>query len=166
MDNRFEELAAYVAQFTPEAAEQITYVPAEEIRRTARAITGAKGAALVSYTGLEYTNSGTQNIRAVLILWALTGNLDVPGGKVIKMPDGEFQVNRRMRQESPPSVNPIGKDKYPIYHLYRKEAQCSGTAPGHSPRRSLSPAGNDDCRFVHNHVLSKPLLVAAELCRP
>ena len=48
--------------------------------RSARAIARAKGAALVSYTGLEYTNSGTQNIRAALILWALTGNLDVPGG--------------------------------------------------------------------------------------
>ncbi len=120
----FEELRAYVAQFTPEAVERITWVPAGEIRRTARAIARAKGAALVSYTGLEYTNSGTQNIRAVLILWAITGNLDVPGGKVIKMPGGEFRVNRSTCLEPPAGVEPIGKDKYPLYHLYRKEAHA------------------------------------------
>lgn len=120
----FEALAAYVAQFTPERVESITRVPADEVRRMARALASAKGAALVSYTGLEYTNSGTQNIRAVLILWALTGNLDVPGGTVIKMPDGEFGVNRSMRLEPPAGVDPIGKHKYPVYHLYRKEAHA------------------------------------------
>ncbi len=120
----FEQLKEYVAQFTPERVEGITFVPADEIRRTARAIAEAQGAALVSYTGLEYTNSGTQNIRAVLILWALTGNLDVPGGKVIKMPDSGFRVNQSVRLEPPTGVDPIGKDKYPLYHLYRKEAHA------------------------------------------
>jgi anaerobic selenocysteine-containing dehydrogenase len=120
----FDELKAYVARFTPEWVEQVTYVPAEEIRRMARALAKAKGATLVSYTGLEYTNSGTQNIRAVLTLWALTGNLDVPGGKVIKMPTGEFHVNQSQRLEPPEGVEPIGKSKYPIYHLYRKEAHA------------------------------------------
>jgi anaerobic selenocysteine-containing dehydrogenase len=120
----FDELKAYVAQFTPERVERITYVPAEEIRRTARALATARGAALASYTGLEYTNSGTQNIRAVLTLWALTGNLDVPGGKVIKMPNGEFRVNQSKRLEPPGGVEPIGKSEYPIYHLYREEAHA------------------------------------------
>jgi anaerobic selenocysteine-containing dehydrogenase len=120
----FEELKEYVARFRPEVAEQITWVPAHEIRRTARAIAKAKGAALISYTGLEYTNSGTQNVRAVLTLWAITGNLDVPGGKVIKMPDGEFKVNRSMRQEPPVGVEPIGKDRHPIYCMYRKGAHA------------------------------------------
>jgi anaerobic selenocysteine-containing dehydrogenase len=120
----FEELKAYVAGFTPERVAQITWVPADEIRRAARALARARGAALVSYTGLEYTNSGIQNIRAVLILWALTGNLDVPGGKVIKMPDAEFRVNQTMRQEPPPGLEPIGKTRYPLYHLYRREAHA------------------------------------------
>jgi anaerobic selenocysteine-containing dehydrogenase len=120
----FEELRAYAAQFTPERVAEITFVPADEIRRTARHISQAKGAALVSYTGLEYANSGTQNIRAVLILWALTGNLDAPGGKVIKMGDAEFPINQQMRLEPPAGVEPVGKDKYPLYHLYRKEAHA------------------------------------------
>ena len=120
----FAELKKYVARFTPEFVEKITCVPADEIRRTARAIAQANGASLLSYTGLEYTNSGVQNIRAVLILWAITGNLDVPGGKVITMPDGEFKVNQKTRLEPPPQVDPIGKEKYPLYYHFRKEAHA------------------------------------------
>ncbi len=120
----FARLKAYVAQFTPERVEQITRVPAAEIRRLARRLAQARGAALLSHTGLEYADSGTQNIRAMLILWAITGNLDVPGGKVIKMAGAEFQVNQDMRLEPPQGVDPIGKNSYPLYHHYRKEAHA------------------------------------------
>ncbi len=119
----FAELREYVAQFRPERVEQITGVPAAEIRSLARALAQAKGASLVNYTGLEYTNSGTQNIRAVLILWALTGNLDVPGGKIINL-HGEFPLNQGMRLEPPPGIKAIGQDRYPLYHLYRREAHA------------------------------------------
>ena len=119
----FDLLRKYVAQFTPERTEQITFIPADEIKEVARAIARARGAALVSYTGLEYTNSGTQNIRAINILWALSSNLDVVGGNIIKLPP-KFRVNGSRRIEPPIHVDPIGKDKYPLYHLYRKEAHA------------------------------------------
>ncbi len=80
----FDELRQYVQQFPPEKAETITRVPKETISAMAREIAGAKGASLVMYTGLEYTNSGVQNIRAALSLWAITGNIDVPGGLVFR----------------------------------------------------------------------------------
>jgi anaerobic selenocysteine-containing dehydrogenase len=119
----FEELRAYVQQFPPEVAEGITRVPAETIRQTARDIARARGASLVMYTGLEYTNSGTQNIRAVMILWALAGHLDAPGGKVFKMRGSDFPVHTA-HVAPPPSPDPIGKDKYPLYHLFRNEAHA------------------------------------------
>ena len=119
----FDALRAYVKAFTPQRVEAITGVAADDVVRSARAIARAKGASLVSYTGLEYTNSGTQNIRAVLILWAITGNLDVPGGNVIKM-NGGFSINRSSRIEAPAAVDPIGKDTYPLYHHFRKEAHA------------------------------------------
>ncbi len=121
----FEELRRYVSEFTPEMAERITRVPRETIVETARSIARAKGASLVMYTGLEYTNSGVQNIRAVLSLWAVTGNLDVPGGLVF-----------RPRNPSPfPTVDlapingvkPIGADKYPLFCDLIKSAQFMET---------------------------------------
>jgi anaerobic selenocysteine-containing dehydrogenase len=102
----------------------MTGIPAETIREVARAIAGAGGAALLSYTGLEYTNSGVQNIRAVMTLWALSGNLDIPGGNLIKMQDTDFKVNAGRRIEPPSGVDPVGKSVYPLYHLHRKEAHA------------------------------------------
>ncbi len=117
----FDELREYVRQYPPEVAETITRVPAETIRELARAIVAAKGAALVSYSGLEYTNSGVQNIRATKILWALAGQLDAPGGLMFTMPGADFEPHRLLLAP-PKGVDPIGKDKYPLYHLFRNEA--------------------------------------------
>lgn len=117
--NGFEELKEYVKGFTPEKVESICRVGAETIRATARKIARAKGASLCSYTGLEYTNSGVQNIRATLILWALAGHLDVPGGLV-------FYTGRPMkynRREIPlPEEELIGSDKYPLFTKVLKNA--------------------------------------------
>jgi anaerobic selenocysteine-containing dehydrogenase len=116
----FEELRQYVQQFTPEVAERITRVPRQAIVETARTIASAKGASLIMYTGLEYTNSGVQNIRAVLCLWAITGNLDVPGGLVFMVPKVHFP---RVTIEPPKGAKPIGADKYPMFCDMMKSAQ-------------------------------------------
>jgi anaerobic selenocysteine-containing dehydrogenase len=118
----FEDLRQYVQQFPPEKAETITRVPKETISAIARDIAEAKGASLVMYTGLEYTNSGVQNIRSVLSLWAITGNLDVPGGLVFR-PRNPVRFPR-IGLEPPKGVKPIGADKHPLFCDVLKAAQC------------------------------------------
>lgn len=118
----FEELKDYVAQFTPEKVAQITWVPACKIIETARAIALAKGVSLCWYTGLEYTNSGMQNMRAVHTLLAITGNLDAPGGIVLHMPDA-FKANRLLIDPPESGPKPVGADKYPLFYKYTKNAQ-------------------------------------------
>ena len=109
----FEALRDYVQEFSPEKVEKITRVPRETIRGLARSIASAKGASLLMYTGLEYSNSGVQSIRAVLCLWAITGNMDVPGGLMFRPPSpAKFP---RIRLDPPPGVKPIGADKYPLF---------------------------------------------------
>lgn len=120
----FEELGAYAARFTPEETSRITGVAPDVIRALARDIASAHGAALVSYTGLEYSNSAVQAIRAILILWAITGNVDVPGGKVFAMPDSQIRVSERHRLSAPAGPPPVGAAKYPVYHHFRGEAQA------------------------------------------
>jgi anaerobic selenocysteine-containing dehydrogenase len=115
----FEEFKTYAQQFPPEKVETICRVGAETIRATARKIARAKGASLCSYTGLEYTDSGVQNIRATLILWALAGHLDVPGGLVFYT-GKPVKYNRR---EIPlPEGDLIGSDRYPLYTKVLKTA--------------------------------------------
>ena len=108
-------------QFPPEKAQAITRVPEQTIVALAREIAGAKGASLAMYTGLEYTSSGVQNIRAVLSLWAITGNLDVPGGLVFR-PHSPVRFPR-ISLEPPKGVKPIGADRHPLFCDVLKAAQ-------------------------------------------
>ena len=120
----FNELAEYVRAFTPEAVARITRVPAETVRALARRMAAARGCSILTNTGLEYSNSGVQAIRAVLILQALAGHLDAPGGKIFRMRN-RLQLTRRLTE--PPSSRrlPIGADKYPLYYAVRHEAHAA-----------------------------------------
>jgi len=122
----FDELRTYTQHFSPEVAENITGVPAEAIRKLARKIANATGACPVMYTGLEYSNSGIQAIRAVHSLFALSGQLDVPGGIGLAMLDSHFPVNRSCNQENPNIDLAVARDKVPIYSDYRGESHASG----------------------------------------
>ena len=120
----FEELREYVQQFTPEVVENITCIPADRVRALAREIGNSKACSVLTYTGLEYSNSGVQAIRAVWILQALAGNLDVPGGKRFKMRDRPH--TKRLLTE-PPKTGPlpVGAEEYPLYYAVRNAAHAS-----------------------------------------
>ena len=122
----FEELKTYVQHFRPEVAESITGVPAETIRELTRRLCYATGACPVMYTGLEYSNTGIQAIRAVHTLFALAGQLDVPGGIGLAMLDSHFPINRSCNQENPDTDLAVARDKFPIYTHYREESHASG----------------------------------------
>jgi cysteine desulfurase NifS len=122
----FDDLRTYVQHFTPEVAERITGIPADTIRKLARRIANATGACPVMYTGLEYSNSGIQAIRAVLTLFALAGHLDVPGGIGLAMLDTHFPINRSCNVENPNLDLAVARDKFPIYSNYRGESHASG----------------------------------------
>ncbi len=122
----FNELANYVQHFSPEVAEKITGVAADKIRDLARRIARATGAAPIMYTGLEYSNSGIQAIRAVLSLFAISGHLDTPGGTGLAMRDQHFPINRSCNQQNPDLPRAVARDKFPLYSDYRGESHASG----------------------------------------
>jgi thiosulfate reductase/polysulfide reductase chain A len=81
----FAELAAHVQKFTPEWAEPITWIAADKIRAAARLFAQTKPALLDWGCAIEHTPKCIQTVRAVSMLPALTGNIDVPGGWVFGM---------------------------------------------------------------------------------
>jgi len=121
----FDELCNYIQHFSPEVTETITGVPADTIRDLARRLAGATGACPMMYTGLEYSNSGTQAIRAVYTLFALAGQLDVPGGIGLAMLDTSFPINRSCNQPNPDIGRAVGFDRFPLYSKYRGEGHAS-----------------------------------------
>jgi anaerobic selenocysteine-containing dehydrogenase len=106
------ELREYVKGFSPKVVEKITWVKAEKVVKMAESLARPR-TSLLLHTGLEYADSGVQNIRALLILWALSGNLDRPGGLVFRMRQA-FPLQRN-RIEPPKGKPPIGSDRHPLY---------------------------------------------------
>lgn len=115
----YEEMAAVVTRYTPEYAEKITGVPAEDIRRAAR-IYAKAGAAVICYAmGLTQHSTGTDNVKAVCNLAMLTGNIGRPGTGVDPL-RGQNNVQGACDMGGLPNVftgyqqveNPEARDKF------------------------------------------------------
>jgi anaerobic selenocysteine-containing dehydrogenase len=79
----FDLLAQGCRQLTPAVAAQITGVPAADIEGAARTLWENRPVAFYGWSGLEQHSNTTQAVRAIDQLYALTGNLDAPGGNVL-----------------------------------------------------------------------------------
>ena len=81
----FDALRSHLRTFTPEWASSITWVPADKIRGAARLFARTKPAMLEWGCAIEHTPKCIQTIRAISMIPALSGNVDVPGGWVFGM---------------------------------------------------------------------------------
>lgn len=75
----FQLLTELIAKYPPEKTSEITDVPAETIKRLARAYATRKPANIHIFMGMSRTYHGDLSIRAVCTLAALTGNTTLPG---------------------------------------------------------------------------------------
>lgn len=79
----FDKLQQHVQQYTPEKAEEITWVPANKIKEAARLYAQNKPACLgAGAGGVTHGTNAFQAHRAITLLPPITGNLDIPGGHV------------------------------------------------------------------------------------
>lgn len=117
----FSDLEAHVEQFTPRFVENITGVKEDAVLRLGELFASSKRMAFLTFTGLEYSNMGFQSIRALLTLWALTGNLDVEGAMRFQFPPWS-KLNKPDVRYPTDCRAPIGMDKYPLYCRMMKSA--------------------------------------------
>jgi len=109
----FDKLAEHVKQYTPEKVSEITWIPADDIRKIARIFATNKPACIVPGTcSIDQHINGFQGNRIHAIMMAVTGNVDVPGGWVsipfIRLGD------LRMTEIS----DPIGTDEHPLFRRF------------------------------------------------
>lgn len=78
----FEEIKQHVERMSPEWAEKITSIPANQIKEFARLYATANGALILDGNGLDMHTNGVDMVRVICMLIALTGNIDKPGGNV------------------------------------------------------------------------------------
>jgi anaerobic selenocysteine-containing dehydrogenase len=107
----FDKLIPHVQKYTPEWAEEITWVPANDIRKLARLFASTQGASIYQGTCTQdQTANGTQNSRIFSILQAITGNINNPGGWVIspRLKLGNVGLNV--------DGEPLGTDQYRLFY--------------------------------------------------
>ena len=78
----FEALKETVAKYTPEYVEQISGVPAADLRRAARLYGRANAAAIVYAMGITQHTTGTDNVKSLANLAMLCGNIGIKSGGV------------------------------------------------------------------------------------
>ncbi|MGB2923240.1 MAG: molybdopterin-dependent oxidoreductase, partial [Mycobacterium sp.] len=86
----YDELAARAANFSPERVEEITGIPADDVRKLAREYATTPPAAIRQGVALERSRGGGQAVRAITCLPALVGAWRHVGGGTMEMPIWEF----------------------------------------------------------------------------
>lgn len=119
----FDKLAELVKEYPPERVGEITWVPAEAIRETARVYGTARPACVKLGNALEHHTNAVQSIRAISILQAVTGNLDVPGGALMRR--GARLLDITLREKRPSTAKPVGTSEHPLFCEFRAEAQAN-----------------------------------------
>ena len=111
----FEELRQHVRGFSPEKVAEITWLAPDNIKAAARLYATTRPAVLHHRIGVEHNINSTQTNRALAILIALTGNLDVKGGNLCQqLPEGfvhpgrQFKVDRAIREKR------LGGQEFPL----------------------------------------------------
>jgi anaerobic selenocysteine-containing dehydrogenase len=92
-----ERLRDHLRSYTPEQAEKECGVNAADLRRIAIEFASTKPATTLSSGGLNKHQNGVENERCILLLNALTGNVDIRGG---------FCLPRLTSWEDPPPKPP------------------------------------------------------------
>ena len=78
----FSRLKTFVSRYALEMGEQITGIPAEQIKQIAEAMAKNRPGSILYALGMTQHTTGVQGIRAFTILQLLLGNIGKPGGGV------------------------------------------------------------------------------------
>ena len=96
-----DELRSYVDGFSLERVEQLTGVPAASVEAAARLFAGERpGCLMTGSQGTTHNRNATNNHRAILMVPAVCGYIDVPGG--IQKPTNPLEGMGGVWADGPP----------------------------------------------------------------
>ena len=78
----FEDLKKRVKEYPPDRVSEITWIPRDQIIQAARMYATSKPAAIQWGVALDQSRECMGTLHGVMALWAVTGNIDVPGGNI------------------------------------------------------------------------------------
>jgi anaerobic selenocysteine-containing dehydrogenase len=108
-------------RYSPENGEALTGIPSDLVRHVARSYAETKPACISMGNGLEHHSFGISTMRLLVIMKAIVGNLDIPGGDLFT-PRPEL---RDMTMPLPePPMPPVGSEEFRLFCQSRKEARA------------------------------------------
>lgn len=113
------DLERHVEEYSPPKVGQITWVPEEKILEAARSFFGLRPSCLHARLGpgSQQVNA-TQTMRAITILAALKGDIDLPGGNLLTDRLGGFKtpadIACSLRPPAEIDGRQIGAEEFPI----------------------------------------------------
>jgi anaerobic selenocysteine-containing dehydrogenase len=113
-----DQLKKHLKQYTPAWAEKISGVPAAKIESLALEFAKAKPGTLVNYRGSVAHYNGVDTERAALMLEAICGYIDVPGGRC-KAVGPKWKSTYKTPKTHPKKLKIIdgfGDIAYPTHH--------------------------------------------------
>jgi anaerobic selenocysteine-containing dehydrogenase len=139
-----------VAAYTPERAEAVSGIAADDVRRIAREFAAADGAVAYGRIGVSTTCFGTVAQWAIQLINLVTGNLDREGGAMLTSPAIDI-VGRRI----------VGKGHHAVWRSrVRGLPETAGELPVSAMREEIETPGDGQIRAVltmsGNPVLSTP----------
>jgi anaerobic selenocysteine-containing dehydrogenase len=130
----WDAFCAEVDKYPVNSVQEITGVPERDIVEAARFYARSKPAAIHWGVSIDMTPGVTPLCQAIASLWAITGNLDVPGGNVISrfafdvasyaLPGSGRAIRLRNSEQDKTRV---GSDRYLPYNrfLYRSQTDLT-----------------------------------------
>ena len=120
----FSRLKTFVSRYTLEMGEQITGIPADQIKLIAETMAKNRPGSILYALGMTQHTTGVQGIRAFTILQMLLGNIGKPGGGVNAL-RGEPNVQGAcdmavLYNYMPGYLNSATNAEPTIYHYVRK----------------------------------------------
>lgn len=129
----FDELKKRVQEYPPDKVAEITWVAKDDIIKAARLFATNKPAGIHWGVPIDMNPQGTAVTQAISHLWAITGNIDIPGGMVIARPPYGVVPYPFTRDEiiklygedigTTLSDKRIGVQQYPMFRDFRGWAQ-------------------------------------------
>ncbi len=129
----FEELKQRVQEYSPEKMAPVTWIPKEQIIEAARLFATSKPAFIQWGQPLDSNPQTTAIAQAIDHIFAITGNIDVPGGMVpVRSPFNvhAYPIDHRGLVElygeefiHKMAEKRIGTDRYPMFKNFRGWAQ-------------------------------------------
>jgi len=112
----FKELEEHLKTFSLKDVEQVTWVPSEQVRRFARMMGQVKPACVQWGNALDQVANSFQLHRAISIMVAISGNLNVPGGLIFVdskenyIRPGKFYLPSKARRNAEKAIG----SEYPL----------------------------------------------------